>query len=78
MQIWKGFGDRLKILETEKSLLRKYHLIVNEIDHMSDLYVDSSFHRQSMKYDNCLKKNGMDQFFNRSINSNSRIGGKKT
>ena len=50
--------DRLKILETENSLLRKYneyHQMVDEIEYMSDLHVDSSFYRQSMKIDNYLK-----------------------
>ena len=50
--------DRLKILETECSLLRKYneyHQVVHEIDHMSDFYVDSSFYKQSMKIDNHVK-----------------------
>ena len=43
--------DRLKILETENSLLRKcneYHQVVL----VSDLHVDSSFYKQSMKIDN--------------------------
>ena len=29
--------------------------LVHEIDHMSDLHIDSSFYRQSMKIDNYLK-----------------------
>ena len=29
--------------------------MVHEIDHMSDLHVDSSFHKQSMKIDNYIK-----------------------
>ena len=29
--------------------------MVHEIDHMSDLHVDSSFHKQSMKIDNYHK-----------------------
>ena len=44
--------DRLKILETENASLKKYyeyHQLVHEIDHMSDLHADSSFHKQSMK-----------------------------
>ena len=44
--------DRLKILEMENPLLKKYneyHKVVHEINHMSDLHVDSSFHKQSMK-----------------------------
>ena len=50
--------DRLKLLETENALLKKYnnyHQLVHEIDHMSDLHVDSSFHKQSMKIDNYFK-----------------------
>ena len=44
--------DSLKILETENVSLKKYneyHQVVHEIDHMSDLHVDSRFHKQSMK-----------------------------
>ena len=50
--------DRLKTLEVENALLKKYndyHQVVHEIDHMSDLHVDSSFYRQSTKIDNYLK-----------------------
>ena len=50
--------DRLNILETEYALLKKYydyHQVVHEIDHMSDLHVNSSFYRQSMKIDNYFK-----------------------
>ena len=52
------FEDRLKALETKNKLLRKYndyHQVVHEIDHMSDLHVDSSFYKQSMKIDNYHK-----------------------
>ena len=57
MSIYIGndLEDRLKILEMEYSLLRKYneyHQVVHEIDHMSDLHVDSSFYKQSTKIDN--------------------------
>ena len=45
----------MKLLETENASLKKYNLAVNEINHMSDLYVDSSFHKQSMKIDNYIK-----------------------
>ena len=51
--------DRLKALEIENASLRKYneyHQVVHEIDHMSDLHLDSSFYRlQSMKIDNYHK-----------------------
>ena len=46
--------DRLEALETENASLRKYseyHQVVHEIDHMSDLHVDSSFYKQSMDID---------------------------
>ena len=39
----------------ENTSLRKYndyHQVVHEIDHMSDLHVDSSFYKQFMKIDN--------------------------
>ena len=60
MSIYIGndLEDRLKILETENALLKKYHdchQVVHEIDHMSDLHVDSSFYKQSMKIDNYFK-----------------------
>ena len=56
MSIYTGndLEDRLKILETENASLRKYneyHKLVHEVDHMSDLHVDSSFYKQSMKID---------------------------
>ena len=51
--------DRLKALEIENASLRKYneyHQVVHEIDHMSDLHLDSSFYRlQLMKIDNYHK-----------------------
>ena len=48
MSIYIGndLEDRLEALEAENASLRKYneyHQVVNEIDHMSDLHVDSSF-----------------------------------
>ena len=58
---WKRFGNRLKILETENTSLKKYneyHQVVYEINHMSDLHGDSSFHKQSMKIDNYVKIKG--------------------
>ena len=41
----------------ENTSLRKYndyHQVVHEIDHMSDLHVDSSFYKQSMKIDHSI------------------------
>ena len=60
MSIYIGndLEDRLKILETENASLKKYndyHQVIHEIDHMSDLHVDSSFYKQSMKIDNHFK-----------------------
>ena len=57
MSIYIGnyLEDRLEALETKNASLRKYteyHQVVHEIDHMSDLHVDSSFHKQSMKLNN--------------------------
>ena len=56
--IGNNLEDRLEALETENASLRKYneyHQVVHEIDHMSDLHVDSSFHKQSVKLDNYVK-----------------------
>ena len=48
MSIYTGndLGDRLKILETENTSLKKYydyHQVIHEIDHMSDLHVTVVF-----------------------------------
>ena len=60
MSIYIGndLEDRLEALETENASLIKnneYHQVGHEIDHMSDLHVDSSFHKQSMKLNNYAK-----------------------
>ena len=50
--------DRIKTLETENALLQRhneYHQLVHEIDHMSDLHLDSSFYKQSMDIDKYFK-----------------------
>ena len=62
MSIYIGndLEDRLEVLEVENASLRKYNeywQIVHEIDHMSDLHIDSSFHKKSMKIDNYVKIN---------------------
>ena len=62
MSIYIGndLEDRLEALETENTSLKKYneyHQVVHEIDHMSDLHVDSSFYKQSMNIDNYFKIN---------------------
>ena len=56
--IGNNFEDRLKALEMENASLKKYndyHQVVHEIDHMSDLHVDSRFYKQSMKINNYHK-----------------------
>ena len=75
MSIYIGndLEDRLKLLEIENASLKKYneyHQVVHEIDHMSDLYVDSSFYKQSMKLDNYVKIN---EWFDPSIGQSSVI-----
>ena len=62
MSIYIGndLEDSLKALETENTSLKKYNeyrQVVDEIDHMSDLHLDSSFYKQSMKIDNYFKIN---------------------
>ena len=50
--------DRLKALETENALLKKhneYHQLVHEINHISDMHLDSSFYKQSMDIDKYFK-----------------------
>ena len=60
MSIYIGndLEDWLEPLETENTLLKKYNeywQIVDEIDHMSDLHLDSSFYNKSVKLDNYVK-----------------------
>ena len=72
MSIYIGneLEDRLKVSETENKLLRKYndyHQVVHEIDHMSDLHLDSSFYKQSMKLNNYVKiKESFDSLIGQS------------
>ena len=62
--------DRLEALEMENASLKKYsledrlkalkkhneyHQVVQEIDHMSDLHLDSSFYKQSMDINKYFK-----------------------
>ena len=71
--IGNNLEDRLKTLEVENELLRKYndyHQVVHEIDHMSDLHVDSSFHKQSMKLDNYVK---IEEWFDSSLGQTTVI-----
>ena len=65
--------DRLKALETENALLKKYneyHQVVHEINHMSDLHIDSSFHKQSRKLDNYVR---IEEWFDSSIGQTTVI-----
>ena len=64
--------DRLKALETENALLKKYneyHQVVHEINHMSDMYLDGSFYKRSMKLDNYVK---IEEWFDSSIRAKQR------
>ena len=47
-----------------------YHQVVYEIDHMSDLHVDSSFYKQSMKIDNYHK---IEEWIDSSIGQSTVI-----
>ena len=75
MSIYIGndLEDRLEALEVESTLLKKYNeywQIVDEIDHTSDLHLDSSFHKRSMKLDKYVK---IDEWFDSSIGQSSVI-----
>ena len=65
--------DRLEALEIENVSLRKYNeyqQVVDEIDHTSDLHLDSSFHKKSMKPDNYVKIN---EWFDSSLGQSTVI-----
>ena len=71
--IGNNFEDRLTALEMENTSLRKYndyHQVVHEIYHMSDLHVDSSFYKQSIKLDNHVK---IKKWFDFSIGQSTVI-----
>ena len=75
MSIYIGndLEDRLEALEIENTLLKKcneYWQIVDEIDHTSDLHVDSCFYKRSMKLDKYVK---IEEWFNSSIGQSSVI-----
>ena len=75
MSIYIGndLEDRWKALEVESMSLRKYneyHQVVHEIDHVSDLYVDSGFHKQSMKFNNYVK---IEEWFDSSLGQTTVI-----
>ena len=71
--IGNDLEDRLEALEAENASLREYneyHQVVHEIDHMSDLHLDSSFYRRSMKLDNYLK---IEEWFDSSLGQSTVI-----
>ena len=71
--IGNDLEDRLEALETENASLRKYNeyrQVVDEIDHTSDLHVDSSFYKRSMKLDKYVK---IEEWFDSSIGQSSVI-----
>ena len=75
MSIYIGndLEDRLEALETENASLRKYneyHQMVHEIDHMSDLHVDSSFYKQTIKIENYFK---IKEWYDSSIRQSTVI-----
>ena len=75
MSIYIGndLEDRLEALEAENASLRKYNeyrQVVDEIDHTSDLHLDSSFHKKSMKLDNYVKIN---EWFDSSLGQSTVI-----
>ena len=66
-------GDRLEALETENALLKKYneyHQVVHQINCMSDLHIDSSFYKQSIKIDKYFK---IKEWHNSSIGQSTVI-----
>ena len=75
MSIYIGndLEDRLEALEAENVSLRKYneyHQVVHEIDHMSDLHLDSSFYKRSMKLDKYVK---IEEWFDSSLDQSTVI-----
>ena len=75
MSIYIGndLEDRLEVLEAENASLRKYNeywQVVDEINHTSDLHLDSSFHKKSMKLDNYVKIN---EWFDSSLGQSTVI-----
>ena len=75
MSIYIGndLEDRLEALEVENASLREYneyHQVVHEINHMSDLHLDSSFYRRSMKLNNYLK---IEEWLNSSLGQSTVI-----
>ena len=77
MSIYIGndLEDRLEALEAENASLRKYNeyrQIVDEIDHMSYLHLDSSFYKRSMKLDKYVK---IEEWFDSSLGQSTVVQG---
>ena len=75
MSIYIGndLEDRLEALEVENASLRKYNeyrQVVDEIDYMSDLHLDSSFYKQFMKLNNYVK---IEEWFDSSLGQSTVI-----
>ena len=75
MSIYIGndLEDRLEALETKNTILKEYNeyrQIVDEIDHMSDLHLDSSFYKRSMKLDKYVK---IEEWFDSSLGQSTVI-----
>ena len=75
MSIYIGndLEDRLEALEVENASLKKYNeyrQVVDEIDHTSDLHLDSSFHKKSMKLDKYVK---IEEWFDSSLGQSTVI-----
>ena len=71
--IGNDLEDRLEALETENASLKtynEYRQVVDEIDHTSDLHLDSSFHKKSMKLDNYVK---IYEWFDSSLSQSTVI-----
>ena len=83
MSIYIGndLEDRLEALEAKNTILKEhneYRQIVDEIDHMSDLHLDSSFYKRSMKLDKHVK---IEKWFDSSLGQSmvmAKIRRKKT
>ena len=73
LYIGNNMEDRFEALEAENALLKKYneyHQVVHDIDHMSDLHLDSSCYKQSMKLNNYVK---IEEWFDTSLGQSTVI-----
>ena len=75
MSIYIGndLEDRLEALEAKNTILKEYNeyrQIVDEIDPMSDLHLNSSFYKRSMKLDKYVK---IEEWFDSSLGQSTVI-----